>query len=329
MSIYHFLNLLFYAEVLVLVLTAVFILFKRCWDLVGPHNAIKSRKYLSKIISDAYLKNKPIVFNKSFYKENLLKVLEEFSHKFSGDDWDRLKLEVIEKYLLVKARKLMNSIFWMKRMFAARVFAICSLNEDKNRIIKLFDDKNYLVSSIAAIALIKIGDIKGIEKVLKKLSVQQGYYHYFYLDLLSKGSLNVLQKIDHIAKKKDFLHPVCLEVLALQNQILDFGYLEKDLKSKDEKIVISALKIVIRDPLEKWEELLLHLIDSPNIEIKLLAIKALANYPSKKSIKALNTISNKGSIDVKIQAAFSLKSLDLIDHIKDEIIKSYVLNFES
>lgn len=329
MDIYHFLNLFFYFEILVLVSVFVFILVKRVSFFYYYRREDARRNKLSKIISSCLLKKESCELIEIVYtKKLLLEVLETFNHRFTGEEWDLLKNALSEKYLLPVARKWSRKSSWIKRNFAARAFALSPLKEDQHLINFMIDDESFLVSSIASLAAIKLESVSGIKKMLAKMTQTEGYYHYLYADILSQGSSRVFDLIFKICQKKDHLYLACLDVLSRQTAQASLKFLSSDLKSKDLELKTAALKVAVRNPQEQWLDVFCHEISSSDVEIRQLAAQGLANYQNSKSYKALKAGLEDESWQVKIASARGLKILDKLDLIQDKDLKKYVQEFD-
>lgn len=258
----------------------------------------------------------------------LLEVLETCNLRFSGEDWDLLKRGLCETFLLPKARRLTKSLFWMRRNFAARVFALCPLKKDESLMVSMIDDPSFLVATIAAAASVKLESQIGVKKCLMRMSKVEGYYHYFYADILSQGSSEVFKTIAKICAKKDHLHLACLEVLALHTCPLELNFLTKDLRSKQMSVKLAALKVAARHPQTRWLDILCLDLEASAESVRQLAAGALGSYSLEKSFKALKKGLNDSCWSVKLASAKSLKKLDKLDLIDDKSLKLYVREFE-
>lgn len=329
MDIYHFLNLFFYFEILVLIFVLVFILIKRISYFFSSRNEEKRKQKLSAIVSACFLKNEKCeLIEKVYTSQLLLSVLESFNHRFNGEQWDLLKEGLSKKFLLPKARGWIKKGSWLKRNFAARVFALSPLKQDESLIVSMINDDSFLVASIAATAAIKLESIPGIKKILDKMAKKQGYYHYFYADILSQGSNTVFDIVADMGTQYNHLHLVCLEVLAMQTAQAPLAFLTKDLKSKDTNLKLAALKVAIRNPQKQWLDIFCQDLEDDNEHVRELAALGLGNYHKTQSYQALKEGLNDPSSQVKLASAKSLKALGKLDLISDKALKSYVQEFE-
>jgi hypothetical protein len=329
MEIYHFLNLFFYFEILILLFVFFFILIKRLFYFFGSKHNIKIRKKISNLISISLEKKSDYTkFSKLHHRFILIEVLEEFNRRISGEEWDTLKDSLCKKLLLPKARHWAKSFFWIKRNYSARIFALCPLKEDEKLICKLIDDPSFLVSGIAAYSATLLESEKGIILTLKCMDRQKGYSYYFYADALSKGSPKVYEIISSMASKFNASHKSCLDVLSLKTSQVPLNFLNKDLRSKDSSIKIAALKVAACNPQEEFEDKLIKLSEDDDPTVRAYAVKGLANFSNRKSCKALQNAALDPEWSVTYLAARSLKSLGKSELIKDSKLKRYINEFE-
>jgi HEAT repeat protein len=256
------------------------------------------------------------------FSSKMLEVLEEFNQKLSGKDWDHLKFFLAKRDLLPKARKWATSPFWIKRNKAARIFALAPLIEDEVFILKLVHDSKFLVRSIAAFSAIQIESKEAVIEILKQMSTESGYSYFFYMDLLSQSSQKVLELI---AKAKQYRLP-SLAVLATKTIHIPLSNLEEDLRSKDPLIRKAAIKVLIRNPEQGVEALLLEALKEPDAEIRAAAASALQNYPSNLVQVSLESALKDQVWQVKIEAGKALKHLGLLKKSCD--IYEYITEFE-
>lgn len=318
-----------YLEIASLIFLFFFILFERTVSFITKKINQKKKQRLSQVVANCYEnKQECHLIPKIYKKQLLLEVIEEYNHRFIGEDWELLKKGLVVKLLLPKARSRVKSFFWNKRNFSARVFALVPTYEDEDKILKLIDDPVFLVSSIAATAAIKLESEKGVLKILSLMHLKEGYSHYFFADILSQGSNKIFQMISNVIKRKDENQLACLEVLALQTGQVPLNFLQEILQSKEEKIKIAALKVAIRNMQQEYQELFCQFIEDKNDMIRALSASGLGKFKDQKSCNALKMAVSDPSWCVRLAAAKSLKELDMIDLIKDRELKQYVINFE-
>ena len=316
MEIYHFLNLVLYAEILGLLFVILATLFFRFFFRTRELWLKKIKSSLSNDIIDCLQGLKP----PPHQSPKLLEVLESFNEKLSGKDWDSLKFRLVKDHLLPKAKKWVKSPFWIKRNKAARIFALCPLLEDEKLMLKLIADPKFLVRSIAASALIGIESQKGVLEILKQMEKERGFSYFFYIDLLSQSSQKVLAMISQMS---DY-HLPALAILATKTFTIPLPFLAKDLASKDLLIRKAAIKVLIRNPQKEVYGLLLENLKDPDPEMRALAATALENYPL--SQDHLESSLTDPIWSVKLAAAKSLKAMGLLK--KESDIYGYVTEFE-
>ncbi len=326
MGIYHFLNLFFYFEIFILITVLKLIIFKRVQLSLSKKQGLKLQNEISQIVKDCFEK-KEIHFQKDLPFDVLLKVLEQYDHRLSGQEWQVVKKGLAEMFLLPLSRKWAKSWFWKRRNFAARVFALIPLVQDEALILRLSADHSFLVRSIACAALIRLESFKGLYKTLENMNQEPGYARYFYLDIISQGSSQVFQWVAEIAESHKELCLVCLEVFSIKTAPVPLSFLQKSLKSSDPEIQIAALEALIRNRQQGLIEIFLECLTSHNEKLRILGAKGLSNYPEEKSYLSLLKAEKDVSWAVRLECAKSLKILGQIKLLKDPQMVDYMLDF--
>jgi HEAT repeats len=306
---------IFILEVIIVIILLIVILVSKALIGYSNRNAARLYKKLSEQLASSLAHGTPFnpKFNKySYYSlTTLLAVVESFDHRFKGGEWHELKNEISRKYLINKARSWSKSLFWVKRNFSARVFAITSYPEDETTVIKLMDDKVFLVSSIASIVAVKIELRDGIYKILKKMTASNGYSYYLFRDLLLTGSEKILLWIEEFAVQDESpaFHIACLDILEDSYLPLSKLSLEKDFYSNNPKIRLAACKIYSNNPQHDSPQKLIEASKDSDITIRAEAIQALSQFYSPKTIAALEKCLLDEDLHVRIQAALTLSKL--------------------
>ncbi len=326
MGIYHFLNLFFYFEILIIFFVFLLIVFKRISYFISEKRTRRLKANISQYIAD-YLEKKE-ERSKSFLSPHLLlETLEQYDRRIEGDEWGIVKNELADKYLLPVARNWFRSWFWVRRNFAARVFALAPLFRDEFLILVLVDDRSFLVRSIASAACIKLESRKGVLKTLENMNREPGYGRYFYLDLLSQGSDQIFRWVAEIGEAIPELCVVSLEVFSLKTARVPIPFLQTSLKNSNPQIRIAALKVAIRNPQYGSVELFIECLDDPDEKIRVLGAKGLGNYSDQKSYLGLVKGGEDSSWVVRLECARSLKNLEQIKLLHDPQLIEYVSEF--
>lgn len=243
------------------------------------------------------------------WHSDLLEFLETCNHRFQGDDWEQLKHAASQLYLLPKARQWARNVFWKKRSFASRSFALSPLSQDECHILKLMDDRKFLVRSTAALAAIRLESVEGVRKALLTMHQEPGYSHFFYRDLLVQGSNRVIAELI-VCGSNPLLHETCLDVLSAKTWGLVIPFLQHDVEADDPTIRCLALRVLIKNPLPNSAEIFLQALQDPEEEVRIEATQGLANFPSLGHLDALEKALSDPSWLVQIGAARALKNLE-------------------
>lgn len=315
----YYLQILFWtliAEVILIVILLFAIVFVKIWNGFKKQKDEFSRKKIAKGIME-YMQGKcplenVLVQSGETKKRLLLKELEAFNQRFSGEDWDHVKEQIAQKYLLPLARKRIKNRKWIERAFAARCFALCPLNDDRQSILKLFEDSNFQVKSLVIPAIVHLKMKEGVVRILESMSQDFGYSRYYYLDtLVSSKSQEIFDWIEEIldGSPNRKLQLACLEVLSGKMQTIPGTFLLRDVYSEDEEIRLAALRVFARNPQKNSLEVLLSHADDPVAEIRKEAYDGLRHFSSPRTLQALEKGLSDPNWTVRIRAANSLKNM--------------------
>jgi hypothetical protein len=299
-------------EVIIISAFLLIIPFHRVFLHYNTRNQGNSKKEISEIIMDSLVKGKSDKLLEKLKKysgtEVLLLNLEKFNRLITGPEWQEVKNKVTESYLLPKARSYASKNSWMKRNFAARCFVLTPKKIDEDKINHLVKDPNFLVSSIASMAAVKLENKEMIYEIIRKSGREKGYSRYFYRDLFAKQNNTVFKMIQEIAEtdKDSDTHLACLELLTERAIIRVPHYIESDLKSKNPKVRLNATKIVARNPNEKTITLLTQGLNDEDPEIRAEAIHGFQYFPSNEVLDKLENLMNDTHFLVRFTAAQTL-----------------------
>lgn len=243
---------------------------------------------------------------KKRWRRELLEILEVFNARFSGSDWQERKSALAEKYLLPKARKWVTSLFWTKRNLAARSFAIVPLPKDEKMILRLMNDRKFLVRNRATTAAIELESVDGIRNALSMMMREPGYSRCFYRDALLRCSPMAASHMISIGKEPA-IHEACLDVLNAKSWGLPIPFLSQDLQSKDPIIHRLSIGVLIRNPLVNTVDILVNALEDPEESIRVQAAKGLAIYSPLLHLECLERALSDASWFVRIEAARALK----------------------
>lgn len=280
----------------------------------GQREKIERQK-LSKFLIESVKTNSPLDPNLDLSKlaspHILLDILEHFNRSFKSENWQKLKENIAERYLLPHARKMTTSSSWQKRHFAARGFAFSPLQVDQGNILALLDDSVFLVSITAASAVMQLAIKDGVIKLIHQMSREHGYAYYSHRDLLLQGRRDILEWIEELARneKDSAIHLVCLDLLSAKTLMIDPLILQKDINSLNPKIRLAALKVFAHNPQKNSLEVLSKYLEDPDEEMRTQAVYGLQYFASKENLEKLNKALCDKSWEVRLQAAESLKKM--------------------
>lgn len=311
-------NILIYILIFELFLLAILVIalyLKKNYNSFQQRSIVEGKRNISKLINDCLLQKKKISdvqLDRLFSTEIILSVLESYNRRLKDEVWEKLKQTIAEQYLLPYARSSFNSIFWTKRNFSSRCFALSPSLQDEQKILPLIEDSVFLVRSHAAHAIARMGTYKGIKKIILHMSTETGYAYFFYRDiLLQEGSVALFNEVEKIAIKSEnpSVESACLDLLSSKSMTLSNTLLNKYIYSFNEKLRLQCIKVYAQNPQHDSPEILLKCIDDPLAEIRAQAAYGLGYFLSAESLEKLERALSDTSWNVRLQAAWSLKRM--------------------
>jgi hypothetical protein len=311
MNAYPFLISLLVVELFILFALFIAIVFHRFFQF--STSAIKKKRTAKLTDYFLHLVEKKGLFDLKTYPGKMgwhkitLQVLEAFNHRLEGGEWTTVLHSACEALLLKRARKWAKSIFWNKKNFAARAFALYSLPSDEPLILKLMDDKRFLIRSPASLAAIRLGSQMGVEKVLLAMSKEPGYAQFHYRDILLQESQKVFQQLVEGAAKEE-LHKAALDVLGAKSWGGMVPFLQMDLGSPRADIRALALRVLIRNPLPDSLSYFEKSVKDPDPKVRIMALQGLNLFPSEESWGILENGLSDPVWEVGVEAGKALKN---------------------
>jgi HEAT repeat protein len=315
MKIYFLFIFIIFLEFLFFMAQITLILTRRLFDRLRTTYLSKTQKKLSLFLMRCIThpqKSPPEALPlrlRSF--KNLLLILESFDHRLKGESWEILKFKIAALFLLDRAKKMVFSPFWTRRQLAARAFALAPQNKYESSILKLLDDKKFLVRANAAKACFFLASEKTIYALLKKMSLSLGYERSFYRDLFLQKNRKAILILETIVKEeKDFsTHCAALDILSTQASFLPLSTLKKDLRSNKLQIRLLALKTLGSNPQAGVEKILLRILKKKDPQERAEALWGLRNFPTPTTLRALTHALHEDLWSTRYPAAKALKSM--------------------
>jgi hypothetical protein len=327
-----FLLLLLSLEIILLGFLLVSILLRRIQFLVQQGLSEKIRANISAFIEECLEHETPFKKKWVFYaRYDLLSCMEAFNHRLKGESWDRLKEQIVSEYLIKRARRSAKSFFWVRRNFAARVFALCPFLKDEALVLSLLEDPEFLVGGVAALAALQLESKKGIERILSEMSRAKGYPYYFYRDILLQGSLEALSLLKELTihSKDPSIHLASLGVFASKTVPFALPFLERDLHSKSPEIRRAAFKTLVRNPNKEAFSLFMEALDDNDKIVRVQGLLGIEPFTDKESLSKIKEALKDEAWVVRIQAAESLKKRGEVPFLKKIDSKTNQLVYEA
>lgn len=340
MITYTLLTSLLIAEVIFLLAILLFICLHRLFRFIRDKAQEKKKDQFFQYYLDLINNHKP--FNQKEHpriglrKKTLLQVLEDFNRNIGGEEWEKIKNEAVDTFLLQLARKKATSYFWLSRNLAARIFLLQAHLEDEPLILNLMKDKQFLVRNPASFAAVHIESFKGVEHLFEVLNNEYGFSQFVYRDALIQGSYKVFDHIIEIGSQPKY-HISALKVLAARSWGRNIPFLESDLQLYHyPEIRYWALKVLLRNPVLESLPYYEKGARDKLAHIRALSMEGISTFSSDQSPKMLEKALHDKVWEVRLEAAKGLKRLgeigiNILNNQKEGVsleVAKYVLEFE-
>jgi hypothetical protein len=275
-------------------------------------------------------------FNLKLSKETtephlLLQVVESINKKILDSYWIKIRNTIVEKYLIKTARKWTKSPFWYRRSFAARTFSIFCNKQDEDSIIYLLRDSIQLIRIQAVKAAITFKTKKTINELINQMSVEKRFSKYIYRDPLFNGDENIYHIIKQrlLNEKDEKIIMVCLDLLTIQIDSNVFDIAKKYIHSPNLELKLTAIRAIANYPTAESAKILYSLYDENNWQARAIVAKSLAVWHSTDSIPVLEKLLFDDKWWVKLNAALTLSKIGVegkqILKEQDKNSKAYVV----
>lgn len=309
---YHLLTLFLIGEAFILLFLMGMIVFHRIFRSFSDRVIAKKKDQFSQYYLSLIESKKPFSVQEhpkvGGNEKILLETIEEFKQRIGGELWYSIQKGVVDSFLISLARKRAKSFFWIKRNFSSRVFALKAYPEDEETILKLMDDKKFLVRSPASFASVYLESQRGVMKLVQTIKNEYGYSQFIYLDALIQGSEKVFQYLIDIAKDPLY-HKIILKVLAARSWGRVIPFLESNFNSGDPEVRFLSLKVLMRNPLPNTSEHFFKGVLEQDVGIRALSLEGIGAYPTDQSSAILEKALNDSVWEVRLSAGKALKRL--------------------
>lgn len=213
----------------------------------------------------------------------VLPVIHKFDLIHQDQAWKTLKETITETILLPIARKKYNSYRWMNRLLSCQCFEIAMSEHDEEIVCSLLLDKIPLVHMHAVIAAVKHSTITMTNMVITSMAEKRRLGQSVYLKIFELAPL----------KTRDFV----ISRLSMEENPYTRA---------------SCYKILLTFPLTESESSISTTADinSPNIELKLAAIRFTAYSHKKNSIPLLTELLSSENWETRATSARLLGDLN-------------------
>ncbi len=302
-------------ELLLLALGILVIVFyhKIVWEKKRKRdNAVKT--LTTYIISNIYSSNEK--FSLKLSEETtephlLLQVIESINKKILDSYWIQIRDSIVEKYLINTARNWTKSVFWYRRSFAARTFSLHSESQDEDAIIYLLRDSIQLIRIQAVKAAMKFKTKRTINELINQMSIEKRFSKYIYRDPLISGDEFIYSVIKErlFNDKDEKIIMVCLDLLTTQIDTNVFSIAKNYVHSENLELKLTAIRAIANYPTAESAKILYSLYDDKDWQARAIVAKSLAIWHSTDSIPVLEKLLFDDNWWVKLNAALTLSKI--------------------
>lgn len=205
----------------------------------------------------------------------IVPILESYEDSLKGMLWKTIKERIIHLSLRREIEDNLKRRNWVARSWAVRALNLSPKVEDEHYFIENLAHPNDFVKTLAIKGALQIQTVPAVKGVLEGLREANEQFEFPYLDHLIKAEEPVWDALQNIYDNHPDLQIFALKVLGEKTGYIHLEGIEKFLHSenqKESKIAINALKNI---PSEKSVAILKELLDAKDNEKKLLAIYIL------------------------------------------------------
>ena len=241
----------------------------------------------------------------------LLQVVESINKKILDSYWIQIRNSLVLKYLISHARKWTKSPFWSKRSFAARTFSIYCEAQDEDSIIYLLRDEIQLIRIQTVKAAIKFKSKKTINELISQMSVEKRFSKYIYRDALISGDEEIYRIIKErlLQEKDEKIVMACLDLLTTQIDTNVFSVAKNYIHSDNLELKLTAIRAIANFPTAESEKILFSLYDDKDWQARAMVAKSLAIWHSNNSIPVLEKLLFDKKWWVKLNAGLTLSKI--------------------
>jgi hypothetical protein len=243
--------------------------------------------------------------------ESLLLVLENFNQRFSDQNWQITKFNLVHGYLKPATKNWISSSFWSKRSRAIRCIFLSPQLQDSLALHTFLDDKSYYIRSLAAFAAIALEQPSLTYAVLKRMGSEHKHARYAYRSAILHSQSKVFNQVLDIYKQdpEEEVRLACLDVFSFRVIPHLFSFIQKDLSSHNLDIKLTATQLLANLPDLRAIETLEAYLEDPHWMIRAEAAKNLGNLQARGAINQLEKCLSDPVWTVRLQAGLALKQL--------------------
>lgn len=244
--------------------------------------------------------------------DELLQTVESFDRYFRDPVWSETKHNLIEKFLLSRAKELLKSKVWQERQLGLRCIALNPQRLlDEALAAPLINDPIFLVRIFAASCMVRSMRQHLVLPVLKKMAKESPMARYPYRDFFVHSGSEVFLWLEKIAaeERDEEVLAICLDILSSKVNRNLVHLAIKYCKSSNLSLRLASIKLFVNSPSAESERYLAEALSDKSSEIRAEAAVGLGKFLSHGRIAKLCELLNDENWNVRLQSALTLKKI--------------------
>lgn len=230
-----------------------------------------------------------LVFPKEWQKLNyIVPIISKFDETVKEGSWKAVRENLLETIALPLSRKAASQSqrHWVQRFYAAEVFSLATHKEDEKYIQNLINDGIPLVYLNALPAALACGSKNIIDSIVLHIASQRRLTQGTYLQAFVNAPSDIVSIIvDYLNQTKDpYIRTTCYKILMLSQATNSNWDLNSDIASPNLELRIAAVRYLTMRNQNEAIPVLTNLLNDPQWEMKVAALNSLGSLNARTAI---------------------------------------------
>lgn len=281
---------------------------------------IKIEYFFRKLVIKNENFNNSIFPKKWINLEILITTLINLDAELTSIHWGKIRYQFIYSIILPLARKNVSSKNWSLRLYVAEAFNLGFQHADEEHIVKLVNDETPLVYLRATSAAITFGSKATINAVINRMSRKRWITKSTFLQEFEQAPQKIQPLIVNRLKMSKNLNvrTACYTILIkFPGHTITWDILS-DIASPDLNLKLAAIKYLAYIDRETAIPILIGLLKNKEWEVRLVALNRLGDLKAVEAIDAISDCLNDPEWWVKISAK---KALTAFETLGEEVLQ--------